>query len=405
MNLQQLRDSGWIIYECLSGSHAYDTNIEGSDKDYRGVFIQPTRTLLGTQYFPQIGDEKNDTTFYEIGNFIQLLVKGNPNMLELLNMPEECVVYKNEIWDKIFTTEIKAKFITTKLKHTFTGYAYAQIKKANSLDKMMNWEQTRVERRDVLDFCYVLTRGSDSVLFKQWEKEGHKIYPGGSMMEDFGGGIQVPVERIVIPDRSVLGLSNVNNFPDLYAAYYLESGGGIVSESSNDVQLRSIPKNAPFLFYLRFNKTAYSQHCRDYKQYQDWLKARNVQRYVDIEGHGQQIDGKNLLHTVRLLNMSKDIAESRGIVVRRPEAEYLKDIRKGKYNLQEIIDSADSIIEDIGRSFDNSELPHEVSNKFINELITNIRINNYECGEQKRAEKAENISYIVEPEGCPDKDR
>lgn len=367
MNLQQLRDSGWIIYECLTGSHAYGTNVEGSDKDYRGVFIQPTRTLLGTQYFPQIGDEKNDTTFYEIGNFIQLLAKGNPNMLELLNMPEECVIFKDEIWDKFFTPEVKQKFITTKLKHTFTGYAYAQIKKANSLDKMMNWEQQRVERKDVLDFCYILRNKEESLMFKYWSEKSFEI--------DRTLCLRCGVSRF---NEKHIGLAKVNNFPDIYSAYFITEGGGIASNESNDVQLRSIPKNAPFLFYLRFDKTAYSQHCKDYKQYQDWLKARNVQRYVDIEGHGQQIDGKNLLHTVRLLNMSKDIAEGRGIIVRRPEAEYLKDIRKGKYNLQEIIDSADSIIEDIGRSFDSSGLPHEVSNEFINELITNIRIDNYE---------------------------
>lgn len=380
MNLQQLRDSGWIVYECLTGSHAYGTNVEGSDKDYRGVFIQPTHTLLGTQYFPQIGDEKNDTTFYEIGNFIQLLAKGNPNMLELLNMPEECVVFKDPIWDKIFTAEVKQKFITTKLKHTFTGYAYSQIKKANSLDKMMNWEQQRVERKDVLDFCYILKEKEESELFPHWERQNHRYDTGAYGPKRVNEYKFIPgFEKFTKPiNRETIGLTSVNNFPDLYAAYYLESGGGIVSESSNDVQLRSIPKNAPFLFYLRFNKTAYSQHCRDYKQYQDWLKARNVQRYVDIEGHGQQIDGKSLLHTVRLLNMSKDIAEGKGIIVRRPEAEYLKDIRKGKYNLQEIIDNADSIIEDIGRSFDSSGLPHEVSSKFINELITNIRIDNYE---------------------------
>lgn len=102
------------------------------------------------------------------------------------------------------------------------------------------------------------------------------------------------------------------------------------------------------------------------------LITRNRNK-ISVQGNS-----KNLLHTVRLLNMSKDIAEGKGIVVRRPEAEYLKNIRKGKYNLQEIIDSADSIIEDIGRSFDNSNFPQEVNSSFINELITNIRIDNYE---------------------------
>ena len=33
MNIQTLEDNNWIIFECISGSHAYGTNIEGSDVD------------------------------------------------------------------------------------------------------------------------------------------------------------------------------------------------------------------------------------------------------------------------------------------------------------------------------------------------------------------------------------
>lgn len=29
----------WIIYEIIVGSHAYGTNIEGSDKDIKGIYI------------------------------------------------------------------------------------------------------------------------------------------------------------------------------------------------------------------------------------------------------------------------------------------------------------------------------------------------------------------------------
>lgn len=351
MNLQELRDSGWIIFECLTGSHAYGTNVEGSDYDYRGVFIQPTHTLLGTKYYPQIGDEKNDTNFFEIGEFIKLLAKPSPNVLELLNMPDECVVYKHAIWDKIFTPEIKQKFITKKLRNAFAGYAVDQIKKARGLEKMMNWEEHRIERKDVLDFCYVLTEREQSINFKIWEGQEHKHHSSG------WGPKQI---------RENIGLAKVNNFPDTYAAYYLETGGGIISDNSNDVQLRSIPKDAEFLFYMRFDKNAYSTHCKDYNKYQNWLTARNTQRYVDIEGHGQKIDGKNLLHTVRLLNTSKDIAEGRGIVIRRPEAEYLKDIRRGKYDLAEIIDKSEILLKEVDAAFETSGLPESIDPEFVN---------------------------------------
>jgi len=282
MNIQQLKDSGWIIYECISGSHAYGTNVEGSDEDRRGVFIMPTFDLLGTQYFPQISDEKNDTTFYEIRTFIELLAKGNPNMLELLNTPEECIVFKHEIWDNIFTPEVKAKFITKKLKHTFSGYAYAQLKKANSLDKMMNWEQEKVTRKDVLDFCYcIIDETEDSISFKKWISITRVV---GTIL--YKGGFK----------ETEIGLAKVNNVPDLYSMYLLSGEtGGIVSDDSNDVQLRSIPKGSPHIGYLRFNKEGYSQHCKEYRQYTEWLSKRNTARFIDTTQTSNQKNAKGFI--------------------------------------------------------------------------------------------------------------
>lgn len=105
MNIELLRKRGWIIFECISGSHAYGLNIEGSDVDIRGVYTQPTEMVLRDEYIEQVSDSTNDTTFYEIGRFIELLEKGNPNMLELLNVDDEHIIYKSELFDRYFPAE------------------------------------------------------------------------------------------------------------------------------------------------------------------------------------------------------------------------------------------------------------------------------------------------------------
>lgn len=355
MNIEQLKKSGWVVLEVISGSHAYGTNVEGSDIDKKGIYIQPTVETFAN-YAPQISDDKNDTTYYEIGRFIELLSVGNPNVMEILDTPEDCVIYKDEYFDEIFTPEVKKKFLTSKLRHTFTGFAYSQIRKSKGLNKKVNWDENKVKRRDVLDFCYVLGDKEESYPFKHFSRK-----KGGYMSEN-------------------IGLSKVNNFPDAYSMYYLEEGGGITNEKSNDVQLRNIPKNARHLGYLRFDKNGYSQHCKDYKSYQTWLKERNEVRYDHIKEHGQKYDGKNLLHTLRLLNMAKDIADGKGIVVRRPkeECEYLVKVRKGQVDLEEIYLKAEYSIEKIKESFDRVDLPKEVPAKFRKQLITKIRIDNYE---------------------------
>ena len=83
MNVEQLKKSGYIIHECIVGSHLYGTNKEGSDIDIKGVFVLPTDKVLSGQYIEQVSDDKQDTTYYEIGKFIELATKANPNILDV----------------------------------------------------------------------------------------------------------------------------------------------------------------------------------------------------------------------------------------------------------------------------------------------------------------------------------
>jgi predicted nucleotidyltransferase len=80
------------LYLVIRGSHAYGTNIETSDTDYAGVFIQSQDDILGNSYKEQINDDKNDIVIYEIRRFIELLGSNNPTVLELLNTDRKSVV-------------------------------------------------------------------------------------------------------------------------------------------------------------------------------------------------------------------------------------------------------------------------------------------------------------------------
>ena len=149
--------------------------------------------------------------------------------------------------------------------------------------------------------------------------------------------------------------------------------GGICTKDSNQLQTRSIPKEYVCKGHIYFNLDAYSKHCKKYKEYQDWLSKRNVQRYVDIEGHGQQIDGKNMLHCIRLISMGKEIAEGKGLIVRRPDFEYLISIRKGKVDLAQLLEKAQLLKNEMDEAFATSSLPDNVDRGFFLSLLPKIR--------------------------------
>lgn len=372
MNIEQLRDSGWIVYETLTGSHAYGTNMEGSDLDYKGIYIQPTLDVL-VNYIPQISDEQNDTTFYEIGRFIELFAKGNPNVIEMMFTTPDCVVYKDPYLGKLFTKEVLEQFITTRLRHSFSGFAYSQIKKSKGLNKKVNWDAKKVVRKDPLDFCYVIGKSGP-------RESSKKIRDWFDSPDEYRDDIFDKVVAGHKLSQSNIALAKVNNAPTLYSMFFVGTGGGIIrgDGQSNQLQLREIPKEiaeTSFLGYMSYDQDAYSTHCKDYLSYQKWLEERNPQRYDHIKEHGQGYDGKNLNHTIRLLNMALDIGNGKGIIVRRSpeEIEYLLKIRKGEVDLSKIHDQADDIIKQIDEAFDNSDLPKKVSQKLINSLISEIR--------------------------------
>lgn len=334
-----------IILRAIVGSQAYGTSTPASDVDFKGIYAQPIRDLIGFGYKEQVEISK-DETLYEIRRFLQLAQSGNPTVLELLYAPEDCIMIKHKVYDILIRE--RHQFLTQQCANSFGGYAVAQIKKATALDKKMNWEANRVIRKTVLDFCYVYANGITKPLT-------HYLDVNGWLQED-------------------CGLVALNHIRDGYALYYDVSAGyeGIVADNSNEVRLSSVSKHAEPICFVSWNKDGWSRHCRDYHQYQTWLNERNEQRYVDNQ-HGQKVDSKNLMHCRRLLDVSLEIAKNRNISVRRPNADYLLKIRRGEVRLMKIIEEAEKDIQTLSPLFANSGLPAEVDKDFVNNLLLEIR--------------------------------
>lgn len=392
------------LFIVVVGSQAYGTNTPESDFDYAGVYIQSKEDIYGFNYKQQIDDkkekgefgnkEKDDVVFYEIRRFLELLMTANPTVLSILFSPEDCIAYKHPIFDVILKE--RQKFVTKKCKNSFAGYAIAQIKKAKGLNKKQNWEKNKVVRKDVLDFCYVIDKNKSIAM--------NKFLEGRTYLQQFCGVVNIPNSRDMYAlfydeeaDRCFNPLLNEKTKED--RKKYLSSqkrpfgfgfkgivkkGEGANSAESNQLRLSSIPKvdylgnKLEPIAVFSYNKDGYTQHCKDHREYQDWLKNRNEQRYVDNKGHNQKIDSKNIMHLVRLLKMSREIAENGEFIIRRPDADYLKSIRRGEVNLQEIIDWAEDEILTIDDLFLNSNLPDKVEENKVNELLIKIRKECYE---------------------------
>lgn len=374
LTIKDLRENGMILFEGIVGSQAYGIATPTSDVDTKGVFIQPLDSILGFGYQEQVSDTKNDHTFYEIRRFLELMKTNNPNILELLSLPEECILIKDPLFDLIL--DRKNEFITKLCDKSFGGYAVEQIKKARGLNKKI--VKKIIERKGVLDFCFVPhkqgsipvleylsmpieTDNSMTNIRKRW-KAKH-----GEISEGF--------------DQKNYGLVAIPYMRFTYGAYYMPGKAkGIVSDpdKSNDVSLTSIEdKNAEPWFVMIFNKDAYSTHCREYRETQEWDKNKNPHRFADNMAHGKGYDGKNLAHCHRLLDMAIEIGEGKGIIVKRQNREQLLSIRAGLYEYDDLIKEAEMKIRKVDEVFANCALPEKVDSEMVNELLLEIRKKHY----------------------------
>ena len=328
-------------------------------------------SILGMSYVEQVNDDNNDIVIYELRRFLELLAKNNPTILELLNTPEDCVIYKDPAFDVIF--ENRDKFLTKVCSQSFGGYAVAQIKKSRGQDKKQNWEKDKVTRKEVLDFVYVI-EGEKSIPWKAGlskiphSKETYALFYDMDAHMAFSELIPEKTREVFKNTRKESGLPMGLGFKGL-----IKVDEGLNAAESNSLRLSSIPKGLKPICNIIYNKDGYTQHCKDYKSYQTWLEERNEQRWVDVQSHGQKIDGKNLLHLVRLLKMSREIAEGKGLIVRRPDNIELLKIRKGEVDLQSIIEWGNKEILEINNLYEKSNLPDSVDMNFIENLLIDIR--------------------------------
>jgi predicted nucleotidyltransferase len=154
MTIQTLKSQNLLLFEVISGSKSFGLNTPTSDADIKGVYYLPKEQFYGLEYIPHVSNETNDEVYYEIGRFVELLLKNNPNILEILATPEDCILYKHPLLEKLQLND----FLSKLSKDTFAGYVLTQIKKARGLKKKIV-KPVPKKKKSLLDFCYVLPVG------------------------------------------------------------------------------------------------------------------------------------------------------------------------------------------------------------------------------------------------------
>lgn len=355
-----------IIFRGIVGSQSYGLATETSDTDYKTIYIQSNEDILSNNYIPQVDINKDDVA-YELRRFLELVSTGNPNVLELLFLPEKCIIETSQQYD--YLRAHRNVFLTKKCYETYSGYAKTQLIKASGLNKKYNWEESRITRKDILDFCKIVDRqDGQTYQLKEWLKnnEYSQEQCGLAGIEGFRDSYRLYTDDI----------KWVNDTRDLkFEERHYKGIGDINSNEPRKSEIEKYRIN-DWKGIIYWNREAYSTHCKEYSQYLAWLKNRNESRTATNKKHGQQLDSKNLLHLVRLIMTAQEVPLENTINVDRTKnREYLLSIKRGDVDLKEVIEEWTQKTKDLESLYKNSNLPDKVEAEYTKNLELKIRKN------------------------------
>lgn len=157
------------------------------------------------------------------------------------------------------------------------------------------------------------------------------------------------------PERSEYGLPHKPKYPKDKLNSLIAVPSSVLAEEERD--------------YIS-KERSYAEDKLRYDKWKQWRDNRNPDRAALEAKYGY--DAKHAMHLVRLMTMCEEILRDGEVVVRRPDAEFLKSIRNGAWTYEDLmrwVESQDVKLEELGQ---NTSLPKYPDMNKLNDLCIEL---------------------------------
>lgn len=306
-----------IILLTLGGSHAYGTNVEGSDWDCRGISLNSKEEILTNKNFEQFINEDTDTVIYSFNKIVSLLTNCNPNVIELLGCKPEHYFYLSSIGQELLDN--RHLFLSKKCIHTFGSYANAQLRRLDN--KAVRLVSQSEREQHILNSIKNAAYSFKEQYFEH-DEDSIKLYIDKSHQEEYDTEVFMDVNLTHYPLRDYKGMWSVMN--------------NIVKE------------------YGKIGKR--NSHAIEHNKL-----------------------GKHMCHLVRLYLMCLDILnEGEIITYREKDHDFLMSIRNGAYlddnrqPIPEFFEIVSDFEDKLEKAKATTQLPDNPNYKKINEFVMSV---------------------------------
>ena len=331
-----------MLVKHYAGSLAYGTNLPTSDVDFRGIFCADPINIR-TPFF-RVGEatdtSEEDTKLYELSHFMKLCLDCNPNIIETLWVDDSDITFRTPAYDHLRTH--RRELLSSKIAFTTSGYALAQLKRIKGHNKWINNPQPEQPPRQI-DFVTLVQNFTEEKLFRVNIEQ---------LRDDW---------RLIPYGHNIFGLIQAKGYQSYSDDFTL---------NTNDDGVKVYPTGAERIpaYVVKFNKQEYNEAKERHKQYWTWKKNRNESRGELEEQFGY--DTKHAMHLVRLLRMGVEALRYGEIIVKRPDADELLEIRNGSWTYEQVVDYAEGMDNFVrGTLYKETQLRKKPDLKFAAKLL------------------------------------
>jgi len=307
-----------IIINLRFGSHLYGTSSEGSDEDFKGIFL-PTKQEILLNRVPKSynsttkangSEEKNttediDTEIYSLHYFLKLALEGQTVAIDMLHAPDNMIIEKDDkgIWE--YLTNHRSMFYTKNLK-AFVGYARRQASRYGIKGSRLS------DAKRVIDFLIDNSTNGDVLKLRDvWH-----LLPKG--------------DHIHFTD------------PDMFGnTFYQVCGKKLGRTITLDYALGVVVK-----FYKEYGKRAHQASMN------------------------KGIDFKAVSHAIRAAHQVKEMLIDNTITFPLPNASFITQVKNGELDYNTIVaPHLENIMEEVEKLTEESSLPKKPNYKFWEEWL------------------------------------
>lgn len=294
-----------------TGSRAYLTHFENSDLDQIEIFVVPWEDLHGFKNdYPVVNEVKR----YEIGEFMDNIVRGDIMCHQALWSPSEAFKYRHDVFSNLIITN-RRTFITKEILEKWYYHAEFLFKRSVRIGEM------HVDNRTILDFLSFTSNQYRAPVFRPFTKvlEEQRFEPGAARY-------QLDVKNMAI-FKSQFG-EDFYDLYELYRAYDKNKFHGMINDNNElSPQKDDSDRSNTFAQYrgtLKYDSKGHKEHLGIKKMI---YNSRVANGYTE----------KSMYHAFRIISTATHYIKYATLPVQVPNIAFLKDIRRSNYGVKDLI--------------------------------------------------------------------